>query len=478
MAAAEARVVWQRTVNRCFVQEDAKRAPKLACCQSSSSASEQVDAGPNSTAGGPDRPALGFMPNRNPSFSNLSPDTRWWLQLQPSYGYQKGVTYEQLNALEAEVETLSAGSVNTTTTTFDEVNPQKGGTIYVDDHKNSESSLDMQYGRLSAVCMNTAPEVRKQEVKALCGKNPEEYLELMDMRGNYEFVGMDRAAKQANEFCLDPDSPWIGSGKTEPWWRTSDKDELASLVMKNSLNHIENCDLPPPQKMYARKHPYAHSGCFDHDEALASSFDWKAQTSGISNRTHVQVSPDSLKTHGNERASSDERCSQCGSDKSFSYSTNHKDIREMPQVSEGDLGKAQLMEALCHSQTRAREAEKAAKQAYAEKEHILKLFFRQASHLFAYKQWFQLLQLETLYFQIKNKDKSISSLFPVAVPWTPYKGRKQRKSWQKATKGRRVKRGRPRHDIKKYAVAFALGLSLVGAGLVLGWTVGWMLPPF
>jgi hypothetical protein len=150
----------------------------------------------------------------------------------------------------------------------------------------------------------------------------------------------------------------------------------------------------------------------------------------------------------------------------------------MPQVSEGDLGKAQLMEALCHSQTRAREAEKAAKQAYAEKEHILKLFFRQASHLFAYKQWFQLLQLETLYFQIKNKDKSISTLFPVAIPWTPYKGRKQRKSWQKATKGRRVKRGRPRHDIKKYAVAFALGLSLVGAGLVLGWTVGWMLPPF
>jgi hypothetical protein len=319
MAAAEARVVWQRTANRCFVQEDAKRAPKLACCQSSSSASEQVDAGPNNTAGGPDRPALGFMPNRNPSFSNLSPDTRWWLQLQPSYGYQKGVTYEQLNALEAEVETLSTGSVNSTTTTFDEVNLQKGGTIYVDDHKNSESSLDMQYGRLSAVCMNTAPEVRKQEVKSLCSKNPEEYLELMDMRGNYEFVGMDRAAKQANEFCLDPDSPWIGSGKTEPWWRTSDKDELASLVMKNSLNLIENCDLPPPQKMYVRKHPYAHSGCFDHDEALTSSFDWKAQTSGISNRTHVQVCPDSLKTRGNERASSDERYSQCGSDKSFRY---------------------------------------------------------------------------------------------------------------------------------------------------------------
>jgi hypothetical protein len=161
-----------------------------------------------------------------------------------------------------------------------------------------------------------------------------------------------------------------------------------------------------------------------------------------------------------------------------SYSTKHKDIREMPQVSEGDAVKAQLLEALCHSQTRAREAEKAAKQAYAEKEHILKLFFRQASQLFAYKQWFQLLQLETLYVQLKNKDQSISTRFPVVVPWMSYKGRKQRKSWQKATKGRRVKRGRLRHDLKKYAVALALGLSLVGAGLLLGWTVGWMLPPF
>ena len=44
MAAAEARAVWQRTANRCFVQEDAKRAPKLACCQSSST-SKQVEAG-------------------------------------------------------------------------------------------------------------------------------------------------------------------------------------------------------------------------------------------------------------------------------------------------------------------------------------------------------------------------------------------------------------------------------------------------
>lgn len=133
------------------------------------------------------------------------------------------------------------------------------------------------------------------------------------------------------------------------------------------------------------------------------------------------------------------------------------------------------MDALRHSQTRAREAETAAKQAYAEKEHILKLFFRQASQLFAYKQWFQLLQLEALYFQIKNSDQPISTLFPVALPWTPNRGRKLRKSMQKAAKGKRGKQSRPKHDTSKYAVAFALGLGLVGAGLLLGWTVGWML---
>ncbi|KAK3194600.1 hypothetical protein Dsin_025910 [Dipteronia sinensis] len=42
MAVAEARAVWQRTANCCFVLED-KRAPKLACCQSSSSSSKQVE---------------------------------------------------------------------------------------------------------------------------------------------------------------------------------------------------------------------------------------------------------------------------------------------------------------------------------------------------------------------------------------------------------------------------------------------------
>ena len=137
----------------------------------------------------------------------------------------------------------------------------------------------------------------------------------------------------------------------------------------------------------------------------------------------------------------------------------------MDQVLEGNHSKTELIEALCRSQTRARMAEEAAKQAYAEKEHIITLFFKQASQLFAYKQWFQLLLLENLHIQLKNsKDQQISGLFQAPASFEC-----GAKPWKT--------RHKPKGDITTtYAVAFALGLSLVGAGLILGWSVGWMLP--
>lgn len=133
------------------------------------------------------------------------------------------------------------------------------------------------------------------------------------------------------------------------------------------------------------------------------------------------------------------------------------------------------MEALCHSQTRAREAEKAAQQAYEEKEHIIKLFFKQASQLFAYKQWLQLLQLETLCLEPKNKDQPISSHAPTVLPWIPYIAQKPRKGQHNGSKKKGSTtngNGRSRYT----TVAFALGLGLAGAGLLLGWTLGWLFP--
>ncbi|BBG97664.1 hypothetical protein Prudu_006867 [Prunus dulcis] len=394
MAAAEARAVWQRVANRCFVQEDAKRAPKLACCQSSSSTTKQVDAGPATAAEGPDHPAAGFMPlNRNPSYSSLPPDARWWLQMQPSYGYQKDFTYEQLNALEADMETLRAGFVKSTPKTS-EVRQQKGECTDADGHKNSK--------------------VQKQDVNAQYGKDMKELVQYKDVREKYEIMGMDTIdypfSKQPEEFCCD--YPWIGGGGLNhgggrliemnwpPWLQRSHLTMLRTVIFP----HLRKCII----------------------------------------RDIRMLILDVLTT---------------------------MDVTETQQLSEGEPTKAQLMEALCHSQTRAREAEMAAKQAYAEKEHIFKLFFRQASQLFAYKQWFQLLQLETLCIQIKNNDQPGSAVVPVVLPWMPFKGRKPRRNWRKGPKGKRGRRAEPRHDITKYAVAFALGFSLVG--LACSWDGLW-----
>lgn len=138
---------------------------------------------------------------------------------------------------------------------------------------------------------------------------------------------------------------------------------------------------------------------------------------------------------------------------------------------ENTQNRAELLKALHHSQTRAREAENEAKQAYTEKEHITTLFFRQASQLFAYKQWLRLLQLENLCLQLKCKNQPISCIIPTSAPWVPYKGRQRNNGQRRA--GKR-KHGRSRYEISKGAVAFALGWGLAGAGFLLGWTMGWL----
>ncbi|KAE8703644.1 hypothetical protein F3Y22_tig00110467pilonHSYRG00193 [Hibiscus syriacus] len=326
MAAAEAREVWQRTANRCFVQEDAKRAPKLACCQSSSS-SKQAYSSLIGVAGAHDQPA-------------------------PSNGPQKGSTNELLNALEDGVESYS---------------------------------------------LATNPKRVQQKGSAETMKN----CELLEM----ESIECD-VSKKTNDFSYDLGSPWVGGGKAEPWWRVTDKDELASLVAKKSLDFIENCDLPPPQKMHIR------------------------------------------------------RCALC-------FQLLVLDFVE--QVTESDPTKPQLLEVLRQSQIRAREAEKTAKQTYAEKEHVIKLIVKQASQIYSYTQWFKMLHLD-VYLQIKNNEQPVSTLFPLVLPWTSYDSCKSR------GKGGRRKQSQPRPSITTCAVAFALGLSLVSAGLLLGWTVGRMLP--
>ncbi|KAI3933667.1 hypothetical protein MKW92_047591 [Papaver armeniacum] len=334
MAAVEARAAWQRAANRYFVQEDAKRAPKLACCSSSSASASKS---------------------------------------QPHSAYQTDFNFEQLNPLETELELLRAKEVNETLKYFED--PEKDRILSFTSKSNRSS---------------------------------------LDLKNQYQ--------------------------KTEPWWRITDKDELAFLVAQKSLEHIENCDLPPVQNRNARKCSFSpDSLCKD---GIFSPTPYQEAHAGIS-------------------------CGVSGENTNKPFST----IDNYMTNPETEQSKEQLMEALRHSQTRAREAEKARKKASSEKDHIVELIFKQASELFAYNQWIQLLQLESTISNKSQVDQSTSRTpSPVVSPFNCQKGRNSK---HKATEEDK----QMIYDIiTKNAVALAVGLGLVSAGLLLGWTIGWLLP--
>lgn len=120
----------------------------------------------------------------------------------------------------------------------------------------------------------------------------------------------------------------------------------------------------------------------------------------------------------------------------------------------------------------------------------MKHFFMQASHLFAYRQWLQMLQIETLCLQHKsntdeclqqknieglqpknNNDESMSAKFPGLLA-VSREGRKMGKVRKKATKRVRI----PNYQLRRSIIGFAIGLSLGSAGLLLGWTLGRFFP--
>lgn len=288
MAAAEARAAFQRTVNRCFVQEDAKRAPRLACCQSSSSTSKQVDSGPANAAAAadePDHPSIGFMPfSRASSYSNLFPDTKWWLQTQSSCGYQKIFTPEHINPLEAGNENSKSGTEKSCTS--GDIHPPEGSHAVCDIDDYSGYSLDTDDG-VASICTKRVNSILNEDIKNLDGTDSQECLGSLDMKANFEcldkvFVNSKTVSKNQDEFFFDPDSPWIQEDKAEPWWWIADKDELAYWVAQKSLDHIENCDLPPPKKtcLNFKRYPYAQKQCYENNINWLSTFESNHQNCG------------------------------------------------------------------------------------------------------------------------------------------------------------------------------------------------------
>lgn len=117
--------------------------------------------------------------------------------------------------------------------------------------------------------------------------------------------------------------------------------------------------------------------------------------------------------------------------------------------SKQELSKAQLLEALLRSQTRARKAEKAAQKACKEKDRIVNLLFTQTSHLFAHKLWFKLLQSEAPHFYHQSHGSYVSI--------------------------RRRKGQRRKLESSGCGTALAMGLSFAAVGLFCGWTTAFLL---
>ncbi|URD94581.1 hypothetical protein MUK42_16529 [Musa troglodytarum] len=465
MAAAESRPARQRIASRCLVQDDADGAPRLAWCPSSTSVNIL---GYENTAIAQDYHVPEFMPsNRNPMNPNLSPETKGRLQLQPIVGCLKDFTCEQLSSIEWEY-----------TETAVPTSKLDGGSLPVDFIKFVLKREDM----VSTASMKSGSGTRVKE--PLKKKTNMDFVYKVEKL--LELKPVDQLAlRKSDKASSHLETPGSGCNKPEAWWRIADKDDLALLVAQKSLQHIENCDLPKStQTVHYMKDLFSSIENLDASEIFQSSF-------GICNANEYSHDSSSTGSSDDMNLPSGERgCLLHDSEKLyrqgavqlvlhfiflqvlmlFHHTARHmqgyvkEEQGESKQTSENDRIRAQLLEALRHSQTRSRKAEMAAQKTSNEKEHIVKLFFRQASHLLAYKQWLRMLQLEDLCLQFKMKDHQISTFVLL-----PSKAGKD----QTTTKGRNKRKC----DISKHTVvALAVGLGLGGLGLLLGWTIGWLFP--
>ncbi|XP_062193405.1 uncharacterized protein LOC133896786 isoform X2 [Phragmites australis] len=442
MAAAEARAAWQRAANRCLVQEDAKRAPKLACCPPSLQPHDTSNGNPMNPQ---DHHIPNFMPiNWNLMNSNLPMDTQWWLQLQPNFGCQMGLAREHLNYMSGE-----AGE------------KKMEGLVPVSKLEDIEGLEELKtlagYSPMSLKCKGNANN---------CVHEDKEFMEFKTFDPLFP-------RKPQKEYC-EMHAPWEESKKSQPWWQIADVDGLASLVAERAMQNIVNNDLPRPTQT-VQVHGAKLNGPGNKDDyGLPLTYaDKKPDPVHDTMVCSYSVpSADETNLSDGEGWQQHQRNNVPGGEQD-SYSSTDSTSGSKPTYQNASE-RAKLLDALRHSQTRAREAEIAAKKAYDEKDHVIKLLFRQASHLFACKQWLKMLQLENICLQLRFKEHQIAAMFP-ELPWLMVKEKVAPwQEWKDGTwkKGRRLNR----KGSLRNAIMFAVGVGIVGAGLLLGWTLGWLLP--
>ncbi|XP_074562315.1 uncharacterized protein LOC141818766 [Curcuma longa] len=335
----------------------------------------------------------------------------------------------------------------------------------IDDVLKQEECL-LEFPPMVSTDLKNSSRILVKEIKMTSNCPHQPLKQKPDMEFVYkeeEFLGLkpdEQLPSRRIDKALELGSPWAAINKSEPWWRITDKDDLAFLVAQKSLHHIENCDLPKPTQLVL-----VNNDTVDGNGVFQSSLGRTART-GMCDANDDSHDPSSHWRLDDKDISPRQRCyEQHASRKLHSFDRDCAENRrpESNQTTEkNNPTRGQLLEALHHSQTRARKAEMSAQKAYNEKEHVVKLLFRQASQLFACKQWIYMLQLENFSLQLKISEHQISTLwatlFPI-LPWMPLLGSKGRR---KGSKG----------NIVRCTVAFAVGLGLVGVGLLFGWTIG------
>lgn len=252
MASAEARASY--AVNHCFTQ-DFRMSP------TSSDQSSQV--------------SKKLEPDFTPSDSSDS-DIKWWLHVKTNIGGDANyTTCQHLNSFESEFDSFSTKLHSDNVKNFDALSCVGS----VGSAASTTIALEQQWNTVYPKCMKKNNDSRMTKIEAALNnelyltpkkKNEGEFWFSDGLFVDYDVTGI-LVSEQCKSTSSDLEPSWIGDEKTRPWWHASGKDDLASLVAKKSLEHIENCDLPEPYIKPFRKIPRHQPTGIDNDKNYVSS---------------------------------------------------------------------------------------------------------------------------------------------------------------------------------------------------------------
>jgi len=544
MAAAEARVAWQRTAVNRHIHEDVVKAPKLAHCPSLKkqdshsyylgnswdSLDTKVDLlrQINSSThrdyrseyfGGEDVCGMQFKPSLQ-AFASERDNKKGYkdvpsensIRNEDDPGWQFLMDPKPKSSYAPEREPLDR---------------KFGGNILasslVEDGKEKSTVAD---ATIDGSIM--AQEILTKILPEYSDHSSISSFEVEELSKTSEIVGIH--GKKEVDYMVREQTTWSASNsissKAGSSWRTADKETLAVLVAQRTSEKLENCDLPTPRSGFKCKTspdswdmledtPLDVSKSLDR-ELLASVFqddgkvsclrDLGLQKSAIHGRSEPTLTiippatskPINISSGPNTPARTHLSKSYSSVDnKNTSWSGNGQGTSSL-----SSKGLSPMAEALCHSQTRAREAEQKVDEATKECKRLSDMYFREASLSLMYRYWITSLQAENTWLKmcLKNPQGAIwlkhsfSSASAVLDhlsknPWMHFKKenlhRRMLRYFSSIWQPRDSTNSTARNDHGDTSIilgctigfAFVLGFTLAGAGLALGWRMGWILVP-